>query len=112
MIGKYALDFEINHKARADINAPKIIRSAVDKQNIRIAWESVETADGYAIYRKSNGQWKQIAYVNATTTAYTDKKLKASTKYTYTVVPYRIVDGVRQYGKFDMLGISKTTGGK
>ena len=105
------LDFELNHSERADIDAPRLVRSTVKGQTISIEWEPVEGAEGYVIYRKSGVPWKQIKTVDAKTTTFTNTKLYASLKYTYTVVPYRTVNGEKQYGRFDVQGISKTTGG-
>lgn len=111
-MSNWALKFELEHKPRTDLDAPKLLRSAVKEQSIKIVWEPVEGADGYDVYRKSRKPWTLIKSYDKETVDHTDSKLAASTKYTYTVVAYHMVDGVKQYGRFDVKGISKTTGGR
>ena len=53
-----------------------------------------------------------IAEVGADSDRYTDKELKASTEYVYTVVPLRGKKEAREYGSFNVLGVSAVTGGK
>ncbi len=112
-IAFYALDFEMDHAERADLDAPKLIRSTAKDQTISIYWELVDGAEGYVIYRKGGGKpWELIKTVKPTTTQYNNINREASVKYTYTVVPYRTVNGEKQYGRFNVQGISKTAGGK
>ncbi len=108
----HALDFELNHEERADIDAPKLIRATVKDQSITINWELTDGAEGYVIYRKGGGEpWELVKTVKPTTTQYTNINLEAFVRYTYIVVPFRTENGIRQYGRFNVLGISKTTGG-
>ena len=79
-----------------------------------MSWTEVEEVDGYAVYRRTNrngakNPWKWIADVGADVNEYTDDGLKASIEYIYTVVPYREADGTREYGSFDVLGVSVKT---
>jgi len=50
---------------------------------INISWESVETAEFYAVLRKTDGKWKKIADINGT--SYVDSNVVFGETYYYTV---------------------------
>ena len=53
--------------------------------SIKLSWSSVDNADAYNIYRKSDNEveYKKIAELPAGTISYTDKNLKTGTAYSY-----------------------------
>lgn len=80
-IGKY----EGTYSAKYTIQIPatsKISYSATTN-TIKLTWQKVSVASGYAVYRKTSSGWKLLGKTTATT--YTDKKLTSGTKYTYAV---------------------------
>lgn len=68
-------------------------------------WKKSDEAQGYVVYRKcDNSPWERIADI--TDNSYVDKKVEAGHSYTYTVVPYRMNNGVKSYGKFKYNGVT------
>ena len=58
---------------------------------IKISWSKCTGADGYYVYRKGGGvtSWTKVAIIKKNSTvSWTDKDVKAGTKYTYTVKAY------------------------
>jgi hypothetical protein len=113
----YTLPIEREHAPRFESDIPALAKPSVNEMSITVSWTGVEGAEGYAIFRKSNQSsegktWKRIAEVGADSDRYTDKELKASTEYVYTVVPLRGKKEAREYGSFNALGVSAVTGGK
>lgn len=70
------------------LRTPSLVSAANTGTGIKVSWNKVDGADGYAIFRKSgNGNY---AYVGRTTgTSYNNGKVTAGTAYTYTVRAYR-----------------------
>lgn len=57
---------------------------------MKVTWKKSSRADGYRIYRRpAAGKWVLVADVAKNLTSYTDTGLNASTKYVYTVRPYK-----------------------
>lgn len=82
----------------AYISATKISKVTYYKDYLVISWDESSVADCYQIYRKEgSGSWKLVYTTDdGEETTYTDKKVKAGTKYTYSV---RVVkDGERSEG--------------
>ncbi len=72
------------------IETPELISVANTASGIKVKWQGVSKADGYYLYRKDNaGTWKRIATLNGSTLSYTDKNVKSSVLYTYTVKAYK-----------------------
>ena len=69
------------------LSVPKL-KSAYNVTNgIKVTWEKVKGANGYIIGRKTSSTgWTKIAEVK-NVSEFIDKKAKAGTTYTYTVVP-------------------------
>lgn len=114
---EYTLPFEREHAPRYVCEIPALGKLTVKERTIKLTWKGVEEADGYVIFRKSkeNGKvkpWNYLAEVDANLYEYTDNDLKASTEYTYTVVPIQDRNEIRKYGSFDVLGMSVMTGGE
>lgn len=73
---------------------PKITSiKAVSSSSVKLIWKKAKGAKGYAVYR--NG--KLIKRVKTKT--YTDKKLKANTKYTYKVRAYKTFKQEKWFNK-------------
>ena len=106
-ITPYALDIEIDSSYSRDysLEAPEWFGVSAEEPYNEVYWKKSEEAQGYAIYRKcDNSSWERIADV--TDNSYIDKKVEAGHSYTYTVVPYRMSNGVRSYGKFKYNGVT------
>ena len=69
-----------------------------------VSWGKVKDADGYEVYRRENNAWVKVK--TTTKTSYTNSKLTASTKYTYKVRAYKVVNGKKVYGAYS----TKVTG--
>ena len=63
---------------------------AASSSTMKVTWKKSSRADGYRIYRRpAAGKWVLVADVAKNLTSYTDTGLNASTKYVYTVRPYK-----------------------
>lgn len=72
-------------------------------KSVKLTWEEVGGADGYAVYRKVSGQdeFKNVKTVEGgSKTSYTDKSVKTGTKYVYTVRAYCNVSGGKVWGEY------------
>lgn len=135
LIGKHTLPFERENAARFVSDVPTLKGMTAEAQSITVSWEPVEEVDGYEIYRKNpkenKGKWHLVGDIVAevdeetdngsviereeedNSMKYLDSNLRSSSEYTYTVVPYRAVDGKKLYGSFNVNGKSgKTQNGK
>ena len=75
-------------------STPKISSiTSPSKTTIKLKWNSVARADGYAIYKKIGSKYKIIATVSANKTSYTDKKLKSGNQYRYAIRAFKNVKG-------------------
>lgn len=84
---------------------------AVDEayNQIRVTWERESWADGYYVYRKTQGgKWNLIATVGSTL-SYLDKKAEPGIKYIYTVRAFRKSGSGVIRGGFDAAGVTATT---
>lgn len=80
------------------IKPTKVSKVTFYKDYLKFSWDESSVADCYQIYRKEgSGSWKLVYTTDdGEETTYTDKKVKAGTKYTYSV---RVVkDGERSEG--------------
>ncbi len=83
----------------AQVNFTKLSR--VRYNEIKLTWEKVSGASGYAVYRSSskNGEYKIIAKVKkGSELSYTDKDLTCGKKFYYKVKAYRTVGETNYYG--------------
>ncbi|MGM9537218.1 MAG: sialate O-acetylesterase [Candidatus Onthomonas sp.] len=72
----------------ANLPAPNLQSISNQTSGVRIAWSKVSNANGYRIYRKTEGEgWKQIGTTSGTN--YTDTTATSGTGYTYTVRAYQ-----------------------
>lgn len=67
--------------------------------------EKEKGVDGYAIYRKLNGQdWIKIAD-GLTSLSYKDKYIQKNYPYVYSVASYKMINGVKTYSYYDRTGL-------
>ena len=77
--------FETN-KSIIFLSEPTVSAAKNSTKGIKIYWNKISGAQKYRIYRKVNGsKWAKIAEVSSKNITYTDKNVKAGTKYDYTV---------------------------
>lgn len=77
--------------------------SSVNYNTLKINWNKVSEANGYALYRSTSagGKYTKIATIkNTKTLSYTDTKLTTGKKYYYKVRAYRTVKGSKVYGTY------------
>ena len=62
--------------------APTLTASAAGATSVTLAWDAVDGADSYELWRWQDGAWTQIGGA-LTATTYTDSALASATKYWY-----------------------------
>lgn len=91
------------------LKAPKLINvTKVNATTNKFTWESISGATGYYVYRRAFGEttWTRVAILNGSkTTSYTDKDVKANTRYWYTVKAYRTVGDKKDYSFYNLGGL-------
>lgn len=76
------------------LNEAYIVRGYVNNSNqVDLAWQMSEHAEGYLVYRKTpNGKWTRIAKVlGDTNNTFVDKNVQFGKSYFYQIRPYRYV---------------------
>lgn len=113
MIGVYTYPFEHRDELRdLSMRMPQELTAKQKKQSVSVAWEAVEGATGYYVYRRDRdaqkvwGVWNELAYVDGT--QYTDATVEKGLRYTYVAVPVKEVDDRVLYGDVDYAGVSIT----
>lgn len=84
---------------------------SLDFNAIKVSWERVEGVSGYAVYRKAGTKecFKQIAEIPGNkNTSTTDLSAVTGTKYLYTVRAYKVINGVKYLGDYNIAGVSGT----
>ncbi len=66
------------------MSAPKITSVTNAATGVTVKWGKVSGATVYYVYRKTTGGWTKLGSTKST--SFTDKKAKAGTKYTYTII--------------------------
>ncbi len=76
-------------KVKYNLNVPKLNSASKTSSGIKVTWNKVSGATGYAVYKKTlGGSWSLLG--TTTSTSYTDKSSIASDKvYYYTVRAYK-----------------------
>ncbi|MGN0526238.1 MAG: hypothetical protein ACI4IF_02280 [Acutalibacteraceae bacterium] len=59
-----------------------------DSSGITISWNDNNQADGFIVYRKSVGDWNQIATLDGSVKSYKDTDVINNTAYSYVVKPF------------------------
>lgn len=97
---------------KADMPA-NLQTKALNYKTIQVSWSSVDNADGYMVYRRTEtGSWKKIAD-QVTDISYKDQKAVTGTTYHYTVKAYSYIWGGKTVSSYNKDGvIGKATLGK
>ena len=97
---------------KADMPA-NLQTKALNYKTIQVSWSSVDNADGYMVYRRTEtGSWKKIAD-QVTDISYKDQKAVTGTTYYYTVKAYSYIWGGKTVSSYNKDGvIGKATLGK
>ena len=76
--------------------------SKLSAKKAKVTWKRQKGATGYEIYLKSgNGKFKKVKSISkGTTTSYTIRNLKKTTKYTVKVRAYRKAGSAKAYGAY------------
>ena len=102
-LAPYILPFETEGK-RTDLAEPVFVvhQSSDPGDCTTITWDPIDGADGYAVYRRDGEKWEPAGETDQQ--SFADEAKKSSS--TYTVVPFRTLNGEKYYGHFDVKGIS------
>lgn len=104
IIDDYVLDIEIDMKDRDYfLKKPGSISLQENDEGIVISWDKVEGADGYIVYRKTDGGFKAISD-RLSDDHYVDDDIEKGNTYTYTVIACRNDNGKILYGNYDYTG--------
>jgi len=97
---------------KADMPA-NLQTKALNYKTIQVSWSSVDNADGYMVYRRTEtGSWKKIAD-QVTDISYKDQKAVTGRVYYYTVRAYSYTWGGKTVSSYNKDGvIGKATLGK
>ena len=97
---------------KADMPA-NLQTKALNYKTIQVSWSSVDNADGYIVYRRTEtGSWKKIAD-QVTDISYKDQKAVTGRVYYYTVRAYSYTWGGKTVSSYNKDGvIGKVTLGK
>lgn len=98
----YTMDFErMGYPRNYDLEIPKKIKYAPYNDTCTVSWNAVEGADGYWVYRRSDGSnWEKIAEVDASEVCFTDMNLEAYVDYIYTIVPVSLEADTTWFGDY------------
>lgn len=71
----------------AGSSTPKFVKFTLTKSSVNMQWTKSSKCEKYVVYRKESGKnWKKLATVSNTKTAYKDKNVKTGVKYYYKIV--------------------------
>ncbi len=104
-------DFVTNISIKLELPTVKLGVAAGEAYNqIRITWEKESWAEGYYVYRKTQGgKWTRLAAVDSSSLSYVDGTAEPGTKYIYTVRAYRKSGSAIIAGGYDATGVSATS---
>jgi len=89
---------------KADMPA-NLQTKALNYKTIQVSWSSVDNADGYMVYRRTEtGSWKKIAD-QVTDISYKDQKAVTGRVYYYTVRAYSYTWGGKTVSSYDKDGV-------
>lgn len=81
---------------------PSVSLSSTSTGKVKVFWNKISGASGYAVYRKNltTGKWERIKNItSASTLSYTASGTSGKNVY-YTVRAYRTVNGTNVYSKY------------
>lgn len=82
---------------------PSGVKVKAGSKQAKISWKKIKGVTGYEVYRstkKSSGYKKVATIKKASTTSYTNKKLKKNKKYYFKVRAYKTVNGKKLYSSY------------
>lgn len=97
--------------ANAASNKPaqvKALKATSGTTYVKLTWNKVTSASGYAVFSYSNKTKKYTVLSNVTTNSYTVKNLNSGTSYIFAVQAYNVVSGKRYYGTVSKNVAAKT----
>jgi hypothetical protein len=88
-------------------NVEDVKVEALTKNSAKVKWTKQSKVSGYQVYMATSkkGKYVKVATVAGTKSAYTVKKLEESQTYYFKVRSYKLVDGVRKYGKYSTIAV-------
>ncbi len=100
------LDIERDYETRDySLAAPEGLAVTAYGTTMTVTWEPVEGADGYRVYRKQGSEaWEELAETEELTAQETGCAVGKT--YTYTVLPYRLTEEGKVWGKYLFEGVS------
>ena len=102
-IKPYVLDVELDiDKRDFFLGRPESLSATYSDDSVSLKWDEVKNADGYAVYRKTDTEWKLIGETQEK--SFTDNEPLNGVN-TYTVVSYRNDNGNRKFGNYNYKGI-------
>ena len=82
---------------------PSKVKATAGSKQAKVSWARIKGVSGYEVYRstkKSSGYKRVTTIKKASTTSYTNKKLKKNKRYYFKVRAYRTVNGKKLYSKY------------
>ena len=102
-IKPYVLDVELDiNKRDFFLGRPESLSATYSDDSVSLKWDEVKNADGYAVYRKTDNEWKLLGETQEK--SFTDNEPLNGVN-TYTVVSYRNDNGNRKFGNYNYKGI-------
>ena len=102
-ISRNILEDELDMKQRDYSLAMPILNELVKEgSGVKLSWQEVGDADGYAVYRLIDNKWEKLTETSSL--EYFDNTYDENARYT--VFSYRIKDGNKYYGNYDYRGLS------
>lgn len=96
-----SVTFEIEMRV-PELDTPVLdsVTSASGKK-IKITWEALDNAEGYRVYRKTEGsKWTRLATLSEETLSYTDTTPTAGVVYTYSIRGFVEINGKRYFSLY------------
>lgn len=84
---------------KLEATKPKEQEPEATKNTVKLTWEKIKNADGYAIYRYDPDTGKYVLIKKTEKTSFTDKNLKTATGYQYKIKAYKKVGTKTVYSK-------------
>ncbi len=93
----------VYEKSNTYVPAPENVKAVNNNGSVSVTWGKVNGADGYLLYRKTNGsKWTYLGSFGNDVIGYTDRNVKNGNVYTYTVKAL----SKNIYSGYDSFGVS------
>ena len=94
---------------KSALSVPKVSVTASASLYNRVSWNQIPGAQGYVLYRRTDGEWKKLAVIKGgTSVSYDDKNILPVTTYEYGVRAYRVVNQKKIYSSYQSSGAYKS----